>query len=409
MNIAHTVGAGFILQMDSNAHLGKDIVKNDVNDQNLNGKLFAQFLERMPNLTLINSLDLCEGTITRIRKTIRGFEFSVLDVFVTCDRILPFIKWMTVDEKRETVLTNYSLVKKVGRVIESDHNPVKIEVNLSFTKAKPERIDIFQFKNRFSQQEFKRLTTDTTEFSDCFKNNISFENQAMNWRKVLTKFFQQSFKKIRITNNPVKNKSSIVLLMDKRMYLKKKQILSDDEEDELVNLEVKIAEACENENRKKVMDNFQEMEADTGNLNHLGVWKAKRKYFPKVKPSIPVGKKMLKKQLITNPEELKDLYLETFKYRLRHIPVKPGYESLLDKQKELFKLRLEMAKRKKTPDWKMTDLEKALKKLKNGKCRDPEGLIRELFKEEVIGDDLKKIHYLLFSTKLNLLELSLLS
>ena len=286
---------------------------------------------------------------------------------------------MTVDEKRETVLTNYSLVKKVGRVIESDHNPVKIEVNLSFTKAKPERIEIFQFKNRVSQQEFKRLTTDTTEFSDCFKNNISFENQAMNWRKVLTKFFQQSFKKIRITNNPVKNKSSIILLMDKRMCLKKKQILSDDEEDELVNLEVMIAESCENENRKKVMDNFQEMEADTGNMNHQGVWKAKRKYFPKVKPFIPVGKKKLKKQLITNPEELKDLYLETFKYRLRHIPVKPGYESLLDKQKELFKLRLEMAKRKKTPDWKMTDLEKALKKLKNGKCSDPEGLIRELF------------------------------
>ena len=31
-----------------------------------------------------------------------------------------------------------------------------------------------------------------------------------------------------------------------------------------------------------------------------------------------------------------------------------------------------------------------LKKLKNGKCRDPDGLIREIFKEEVIGDDLKK-------------------
>ena len=88
---AHKVGAGFILQMDSNCHLGQEIIEGDVNVQNANGKLFAQFLERMPNLTLINSLEICEGTITRMRKTINGTELSVLDVFVTCDKILPYI------------------------------------------------------------------------------------------------------------------------------------------------------------------------------------------------------------------------------------------------------------------------------------------------------------------------------
>ena len=52
-------GAGFILQMDSNAHLGKDIIENDPNVQNLNGKLFLEFLERMPHLNIINTLPLC--------------------------------------------------------------------------------------------------------------------------------------------------------------------------------------------------------------------------------------------------------------------------------------------------------------------------------------------------------------
>ena len=37
----------------------------------------------------------------------------------------------------------------------------------------------------------------------------------------------------------------------------------------------------------------------------------------------------------------------------------------------------------------MLDLEDALRKLKDGKCRDPDGLIREILKEEVIGTDLK--------------------
>ena len=98
--IAQNIGAGFILQMDSNAHLGTDVINGDVNEQNVNGKYFVQFLERMPSLTLINSLQLCEGKITRMRKTTRGVEQSILDVYVTCDKILPYITKMKVDENR---------------------------------------------------------------------------------------------------------------------------------------------------------------------------------------------------------------------------------------------------------------------------------------------------------------------
>ena len=56
-----------------------------------------------------------------------------------------------------------------------------------------------------------------------------------------------------------------------------------------------------------------------------------------------------------------------------------------------------MSKEEKTLPWLMDDLDEALKGLKNGKCRDPDGLIRELFKEEVIGDNLKKSLLLLFN------------
>ena len=38
----------------------------------------------------------------------------------------------------------------------------------------------------------------------------------------------------------------------------------------------------------------------------------------------------------------------------------------------------------------MNDLNMALRNLKSGKCRDPEGLVREIFQEDIIGDDLKK-------------------
>ena len=58
-------------------------------------------------------------------------------------------------------------------------------------------------------------------------------------------------------------------------------------------------------------------------------------------------------------------------------------------QEELFFLRLDTAKKEKSAQWTIEDLNEILKGLKEGKCKDPDGLIREIFKEEVIGDDLR--------------------
>ena len=95
--------------------------------------------------------------------------------------------------------------------------------------------------------------------------------------------------------------------------MKRKQELSEKEEEELFKLDGLIARECEEENRSKVVDNFKDMNGGEGNLNHQGVWKVKRKQFPKIKPNLPTGKKNLKGQIISNPVELKDL--------LRHIQI----------------------------------------------------------------------------------------
>ena len=170
--------------------------------------------------------------------------------------------------------------------------------------------------------------------------------------------------------------------------------MTENEEEELTRLESDIANMCEDLNRKKVKDNFKDIGGRDGNLQHQGIW---NKYFPKIKPSLPIGKKNIKNQLITNPAELKELYLQTFKHRLRHRPSQPDFEEYLEIQNELFKLRLELAKGNKSPPWVMKDLEDALKDLKRGKCRDPEGLIREIFREEVLGENLKKSLLVLFN------------
>ena len=53
--------------MDGNLHAGPGLVKKDPNKQNQNGKIFMEFLERNPQLTVLNALNICEGMITRSR------------------------------------------------------------------------------------------------------------------------------------------------------------------------------------------------------------------------------------------------------------------------------------------------------------------------------------------------------
>ena len=73
-------GKGFILQGDLNAWLGKKIIKNDPRDQNKNGKLMEDFVERN-ELTVVNSLSICKGLITRSRKYKDTSEKGILDFF----------------------------------------------------------------------------------------------------------------------------------------------------------------------------------------------------------------------------------------------------------------------------------------------------------------------------------------
>ena len=60
-------------------------------------------------------------------------------------------------------------------------------------------------------------------------------------------------------------------------------------------------------------------------------------------------------------------------------------------------MKLKLAEGKSSPLWKMSDLEVALKDLKNNKARDHEGLINEIFKKNVIGSDLKQSLLLMFN------------
>ena len=58
VNCAELEGDGLIIQMDGNLHAGSSLIQKDPNQQNNNGSLFCEFLERNPQLIVVNTLDL---------------------------------------------------------------------------------------------------------------------------------------------------------------------------------------------------------------------------------------------------------------------------------------------------------------------------------------------------------------
>ena len=165
---------------------------------------------------------------------------------------------------------------------------------------------------------------------------------------------------------------------------------SEQKEKEKNILDIKISKATEIEYMKKVEQTLGHITGDDGGINTNGLWKAKQNLIPKSKSNIPVALKDKKGNLITNPEGIMKLCLDEMTERLRHRPMHPNLTQLQHLKEKLCNKRIEIAKHVKTEPWTLEQLEKVLKSLKNGRCRDPQGFINELFKCDVSGYDLKK-------------------
>ena len=381
--------AGFLLQMDGNLWAGSEIIKEDPNPCNGNGKLFKEFLQQFPHLKVVNSLDLCEGLITRKRITTKRTEIAVLDFFVVCTLVLPFVNKMLVDEEKRYALSNYSTVNGNKHKKDSDHNTLVMDLSLSLPVYKTDRSEIFNFKNRECQQVFFDLTESSSVLRDCVHSEDDVKKQGKTWLKTMNNVFHKSFKKIRLTKKQKDTKISI--LFEKRSKLKNKlKSLGEDNDTlkELTEVEEEISSEVGKDNRDKVMDSFKTLADTDGTININGLWNLKKKVFPKNTKPLPCAKKNVEGRIITSQAELKQLYLDTFIHRLRHRPIKEDLKELQILKEELCELRLNFSKLNISTPWKKEDLVKILSSLKNNKSRDPHGLVNEIFKPGVGGADL---------------------
>ena len=156
----------------------------------------------------------------------------------------------------------------------------------------------------------------------------------------------------------------------------------------LANIEEKLTELRADRNVKLVKEYIGSLEDAEGRFNPTGMWRLKNKLLPR-EYDPPMAKKDNFGNLITAPEPLKQLYLETYKERLKHRKINDEFIENYEKKVMLWDLRFKMLKSSKSENWTLKQLDKALLSLKKNKTRDPGGLINELFKPPVMGDDLK--------------------
>ena len=393
---------GIIFQMDGNLHAGKNLIKGDPNIENRNGKLFNDFLARNKNLVVLNSLDTCKGVITRKRKLENKIELSVLDFCLINEKLRPYFKEMQIDEERLFCLANIAQIKKNKRIIESDHNSLIIEFDIKIEPKAQKREEIFNFRNKHCQNLFKEATDNNMDFKKCFENNLPFEKQTKIWFNVLKAAIFKSFKKIRIVKNKKKedNKKRMFEKLIERKNLMNnldRENVSDEDmkrsiENRIKQIEHDIEEEVSDNQIEKIVETLRELGGEEDAIRGEGrnkMWKLLKEIYPKVSPAVPVGKKDKRGNIITNHKSLKHLYLRTYINRLRNRPIKDGFEELKRLKINLFSMRLQLPQNRKSEPWTMRELEKVLKCLKRNKARDPNGLVNELFKDGVVGKDLK--------------------
>ena len=239
---ATSKGAGFILQMDGNLWAGEHIVPGDTNKQNQNGKCFENYLLQNSHLSVVNALSKCTGKITRERYTTNHTERGILDFFIVCDKMLPHVDKVLIDEKGEIALTKY----RGGKPVKTDHNMLKLELNLTVHKKENHnRLEMLNLRNKVCHKQFKEDTTFTDKFSKCFASEEEFDVQFKRWHKLLKKALHKNFRKIRINDSDNKKITKLHTLLEKKNDILKKKCLTPDDTDLIESIEEQISAECE--------------------------------------------------------------------------------------------------------------------------------------------------------------------
>ena len=206
---------------------------------------------------------------------------------------------------------------------------MELLLNIEAPVVRPEREQMFNFKDNFGQLTFREITNSSAKLRKSFKYEGVFLEKAAKFHKTLQDVFQQSFKKVRGTKRKM-HLTEIDLLMNERKRIKSdKKDKTGQNINSLENIEKNIAKKISEKNRNKIMKSFQEIANSDDSCNTLGMWRQVRKVFPKVLASVPLGLKDHKGKILTKSSDVKQPVIRKYQQRLRKRPPNPHIKELM--------------------------------------------------------------------------------
>ena len=196
---------------------------------------------------------------------------------------------------------------------------------------------------------------------------------------------RRCFKKIKVRNAPPKKtedyelyKAQIDLKILKENHVSAHEMMKPILHKQIQRAEQKICYFQGIRYKKIIAENMQHLQKD-GAFSFNDAWKMKKKLFPQSSDA-PFAVFDRNDNLVTDYTSILDVMKEEFSYRLRNREINPEYKELQELKEYLCKLRLDITKKTKHDEWTIEELNKAIQKLPNNKCKDPHGHINELYK-----------------------------
>ena len=155
------------------------------------------------------------------------------------ERMRPFLTKLIIDEDRDFCLSNFAQWKMNKRVVETDHNLMIADFDISVPVRKPDRVELFNLRNKNCQKLFTKETEENTTLLECFENNLPLDTQSRNWLKTFNSILYKCFKKVRVVNNEKKKNGNDKIMLE-RIELKKEAKLSTITEEMKIKIEESI-------------------------------------------------------------------------------------------------------------------------------------------------------------------------
>lgn len=376
-----------IIAMDLNAKVGPELLPGDTNKQTANGKLLEQIITRQ-NLVLLNASDKTIGRITRARVTSSKSEYSTIDYVIASRNVEQKMANMLIDEERFINLARIYKSNDQVKVVSSDHNTIlsKFHITPKIKSGKNVRKEAFNYKNIEAQKKFKEVTNTDPVYLDIANDTCDSETKVKKLLHKIKSSIRKSFKIVRFRNNQELKQETIKKWKVRAEYLRRNKTQNEDPQ-LIKQIEEDIANDEADDLATRIQETIEQVYEDKERLSSNKIWKLRKTTLSgndETPNAVATG---VGNEVTTNPEEIRKIALQNFKIRLSNNVPHEDSDKLLKINRKILELRLLETKRIVSSPWSMDNLNTVLKQLKPNKCKDPNEMPNEVFKEA--GDNLK--------------------